>query len=86
MSKAQYVFPITGGRMVEHLMDNIKALSIKLSDEQIKELESAVEFNYGFPTTFVGTDPHFSEGAVGFLSIELMSLDWQKDGAPIGHA
>ena len=50
MHKAPYVFPIIGGRKVEHLHGNIEALDIALTDEQIKELESAVPFDSGFPT------------------------------------
>ena len=38
MQKTVNVFPIIGGRKVEHLHDNIKALSIKLTDEQINFL------------------------------------------------
>ena len=52
MQKAPYVFPIVGGRKVEHLHANLEALDIALSDEQIKELESAVPFDPGFPTSF----------------------------------
>lgn len=49
MAKTPYVFPIIGGRKVEHLRDNIQALSIKLSDEQIRKLEEASPFTQGFP-------------------------------------
>lgn len=49
MQKAPYVFPVVGGRKVEHLMANIEALKISLSDEQIKYLESIVPFDPGFP-------------------------------------
>jgi len=52
MHKAPYVFPIIGGRKIEHLHANIEALDIALTDEQIKELESAVPFDLGFPTSF----------------------------------
>ena len=52
LHKTPYVFPIIGGRKVEHLYANIEALDIALSDEQIKELESAVPFDPGFPTSF----------------------------------
>ncbi|KAB5572801.1 NADP-dependent oxidoreductase domain-containing protein [Coniochaeta sp. 2T2.1] len=58
ISKAENVFPIVGGRKVEHLQDNIKALSIKLTDEQIKYLESVKSFDAGFPTAFLGSDPN----------------------------
>lgn len=57
MSKAADVFPIIGGRKVEHLKDNIRALSLRLTDEQIKFLESVKPFDIGFPRTFVGDDP-----------------------------
>ncbi|EEB95194.1 hypothetical protein MPER_05877, partial [Moniliophthora perniciosa FA553] len=39
MQKTTYVFPIIGGRKVEHLKANLEALDITLSDEQIKLLE-----------------------------------------------
>ncbi|KAK5448037.1 putative aryl-alcohol dehydrogenase aad14 [Exophiala xenobiotica] len=57
MQKTPNVFPIIGGRKVEHLHDNIKALSIKLTDEQIKFLESQTNFDVGFPSNFVGESP-----------------------------
>ena len=49
MQKTIYVFPIVGGRKVEHLMANIEALEITLSNDQIKYLESVVSFEPGFP-------------------------------------
>lgn len=49
MQKTPYVFPIIGGRKVEHLTANIEALKISLSDEQIKYLEGIIPFNPGFP-------------------------------------
>ncbi|KAL7928369.1 NADP-dependent oxidoreductase domain-containing protein [Trichoderma chlorosporum] len=58
LHKAGNVFPIIGGRKVEHLKDNIKALSIKLTDEQIKFLESVKPFDLGFPLAFLGQDPN----------------------------
>ncbi|CAI4035801.1 hypothetical protein SMKI_14G0080 [Saccharomyces mikatae IFO 1815] len=56
-TKAKHVFPLVGGRKVEHLKQNIKALSIKLTPEQIKYLESIVPFDVGFPTSLIGDDP-----------------------------
>lgn len=49
MQKVPYVFPIIGGRKVEHLHANLEALSIALEDEHIKEIEAAVPFAPGFP-------------------------------------
>ncbi|CAI4706382.1 AIE_G0043650.mRNA.1.CDS.1 [Saccharomyces cerevisiae] len=42
---------------IEHLKQNIEALSIKLTPEQIKFLESIVPFDVGFPSNFIGEDP-----------------------------
>ncbi|OTB20742.1 hypothetical protein K445DRAFT_313225 [Daldinia sp. EC12] len=52
-SKVPYVFPIVGGRTVDHLKGNIEALKIKLSTEDIKEIESAIPFDIGFPNNFL---------------------------------
>ena len=49
MHKTPYVFPIIGGRKVEHLLANLEALEISLSDEQIKFLEAVEPFELGFP-------------------------------------
>ncbi|THW02253.1 putative aryl-alcohol dehydrogenase Aad14 [Aureobasidium pullulans] len=84
MSKTINVFPLVGGRKVEHLKDNIKALSIKLSDEQIKKLEGVKSFDPGFPNTFIGEDPKIS-GQANFLLGASASIAWQKAAKPIGH-
>ena len=49
MQKTPYVFPIVGGRKVEHLMDNIAALDVRLGPEHYQKIESAVPFDVGFP-------------------------------------
>lgn len=53
MQKTPYVFPIIGGRKVEHLMANVQTLTISLSDEQMKYLESIIPFSPGFPYTLI---------------------------------
>ena len=53
MHKAPYVFPIVGGRSVEHLKGNVEALKLALSDEDIEEIEGAVPFDIGFPNSFL---------------------------------
>jgi aryl-alcohol dehydrogenase-like predicted oxidoreductase len=84
MQKAQYVFPIIGGRRVEQLHQNIEALTLHLSDEQVKSLESVVPFDIGFPGNFIGPDPRVEEP--GFmLTAQIPNLVFQKDGKPIGH-
>jgi Aldo/keto reductase family len=53
MQKAPYVFPIVGGRKVEHLLANLEALDISLDDEQMVYLESIIALDLGFPSTFI---------------------------------
>ena len=58
MQKAPYVFPIIGGRKVEHLHQNLEALEISLTPEQIKTLDNIVPFDKGFPFSgFVSSAP-----------------------------
>ncbi|TFY67120.1 hypothetical protein EVG20_g4052 [Dentipellis fragilis] len=54
LHKTPYVFPIVGGRKIEHLHANIEALSIALSKEQIAYLESILPFDPGFPSSMIG--------------------------------
>ncbi|TLD12578.1 uncharacterized protein PgNI_03780 [Pyricularia grisea] len=49
MHKSPYVFPIVGGRTVDHLKQNIEALALELSSDEISEIEGAVPFDLGFP-------------------------------------
>ena len=58
MQKVPYVFPILGGRKVEHLYQNLEALDISLTPEHIAYLESILPFDLGFPYTgFVSNKP-----------------------------
>lgn len=74
IAKAENVFPLVGGRKVEHLKDNIKALSIKLTDEQIKYLESVKSFDLGFPSAFVGADPNVTGHNARLARVAQMSF------------
>jgi diketogulonate reductase-like aldo/keto reductase len=47
------VFPIVGGRKVEHLKQNIQALDISLSPEQIHRIDEAKSLDVGFPYTMI---------------------------------
>ncbi|CAA9965036.1 Norsolorinic acid reductase [Pyrenophora teres f. maculata] len=53
--KYPYVYPIVGGRKLEHLKGNIEALSLALSDEEVDDIDSAVPFDVGFPMNFLFT-------------------------------
>ena len=47
MQKVPYVFPILGGRKIEHLYNNLEALDIVLKEEHIKKIEAASPFDKG---------------------------------------
>ncbi|KAF2723356.1 Aldo/keto reductase [Polychaeton citri CBS 116435] len=85
MSKTPNVFPIVGGRKIEHLMDNIQALKIKLTSKQIELLESVVPFNPGFPNDFVGEDPHTNDSQLNFLLGATAKISFLQGPKPIGH-
>ena len=53
MQKAPYVFPLVGGRKVEHIKSNIDALKIDLTEEDIAKIDAAYRFDPGFPHTFL---------------------------------
>ena len=53
MQKAPFVFPVVGGRKVEHLLANLEALDISLGDEQIEYLEGVLPFELGFPSSMI---------------------------------
>ena len=57
LQKTPYVFPIIGGRKVEHLMANIEALKISLTEEQVRYLESIISFEPGFPHWMIVSVP-----------------------------
>ncbi|KAG8527570.1 uncharacterized protein KY384_007723 [Bacidia gigantensis] len=49
-----YVFPILGGRKVDHLKGNIEALALELSGDDINAIDGATDFDIGFPMNFLG--------------------------------
>ena len=52
-AKYPYVYPIVVGRKIDHLKGNIEALSIDLSDEEVDEIDGAIDFDIGFPMNFL---------------------------------
>ncbi|KAM0810016.1 putative Aryl-alcohol dehydrogenase [Seiridium cardinale] len=75
--KAPRVFPIIGGRKIEHLHDNIRALSICLSDDDVKSIENLSSFDIGFPLSFIGDDPRFGETPAIFQSLRGAQIAWK---------
>jgi len=59
MQKTPYVFPIVGGRKIEHLKGNIAGLSLDLSETDMKDIEGANSFDIGeylkSPFSFYGS-------------------------------
>jgi aryl-alcohol dehydrogenase-like predicted oxidoreductase len=55
MQKTPYVFPLIGGRKIEHLLANIEALNTGLSSKQMSSIESITDktFDLGFPDSMV---------------------------------
>lgn len=91
MQKAPYVFPIIGGRKVEHLLANLEALEIALTDEQIKRLESVTDFSPGFPAWLIVYYPPFRLVYYSLLMVSyrvtehILHILWQARHTPIGH-
>lgn len=79
MSKAPRVFPIVGGRKIEHLKSNIEALKIKLTPQQIEKLESVVAFDVGFPNNFMGPNPKVTGRTSGWMMGDRVNMTF---GAP----
>ncbi|KAK5652188.1 hypothetical protein OQA88_10685 [Cercophora sp. LCS_1] len=85
LAKTPYVFPVIGGRKVEHLMENIEALKIRLTEEQIAEIESVDNFDFGWPLNVAGGDVH----RTGHLNANLASsahVDVVLDPRAIGYS
>ena len=77
MHKAPDVFPLVGGRKIEHLRENIAALNVRLSEEEIKEIDDAGEpFKMGFPYNLLGgREP----GAVAMKEVALLRAAGRHD-------
>lgn len=85
LCKAPNVFPLVGGRKIEHLHDNIQALSIRLTDKQIEFLESAKNFDVGFPHDFIGGDPRHNGGHSAMLVSSAGPIDYVQGPNAIGY-
>ncbi|OJJ82379.1 aldo/keto reductase [Aspergillus glaucus CBS 516.65] len=83
MAKTPNVFPLVGGRKIEHLHDNIQALKIKLTPQQVEYLESVRPLDPGFPNSFIGPDPK-TTGQASFLLAANSQLAFVRAPKPIG--
>ncbi|OJJ95601.1 hypothetical protein ASPACDRAFT_1875712 [Aspergillus aculeatus ATCC 16872] len=85
LAKHPNVFPVVGGRKVEHLRDNIQALEVRLSDEQIRFLESVKPLELGFPQNMLGEEPGVT-GREGMSLANAGVVDFVKFERPVGYA
>ena len=53
MHAAPDVYPIVGGRSINHLRSNVEALKIRLSEEELQEIEAAYGWKFPFPWSFI---------------------------------
>ncbi|KAM0797072.1 NADP-dependent oxidoreductase domain-containing protein [Usnea florida] len=84
MAKAPYVFPIVGGRKIEHLKGNIEALGLELSEEDVAEIEAAAPFDVGFPLNFLSQKPGGAKGpGDSWLMNTVGHFDYVEDSKPI---
>jgi aryl-alcohol dehydrogenase-like predicted oxidoreductase len=91
IQKAPYVFPLVGARKVEHLQGSIDALKVHLSEIEVQDVDSAYDFDPGFPHTFLSgsmvfrTQPKAATGPGDvFLTKPLGTFDWVEAPKPIG--
>jgi aryl-alcohol dehydrogenase-like predicted oxidoreductase len=85
LCKAPNVFPLVGGRKIEHLHDNIQALSIRLTDKQIEFLEAATTFSIGFPNNLIGSDPSTNGGQMSLLMGTAGRIDFVQAPRAVGY-
>ncbi|KAK5038112.1 hypothetical protein LTS07_001581 [Exophiala sideris] len=84
MHKTAYVTPIVGGRKFEHLKANIEALTIRLTDVEIEEIESAYPFDVGFPLNFLALSPKGVKGPEDVVMTKRMGhFDFVKAPQPV---
>ena len=92
MQKAPYVFPLVGGRKVDHIKGNIDALNVDLTEGDVAKIDAAYEFAPGFPHTFLsgtlfGAEDDTQEGPQGpqdvWLTNILGTFDWVEGPKPI---
>jgi aryl-alcohol dehydrogenase-like predicted oxidoreductase len=52
-TRSPLIHPIIGARRVDQLRDNLGAVDVELPPDAVKLLESAAEFDAGFPASFI---------------------------------
>ncbi|RDH27194.1 NADP-dependent oxidoreductase domain-containing protein [Aspergillus welwitschiae] len=85
MHKTPNVFPIIGQRKIEHLRENVEALSVSLSNEDLDEIDSASSFDVGFPMNFIYRDCYSSRNTAAdvWLTKAAALIDAPPHAAPV---
>jgi len=65
-----------GGRKINHLQDNIKALSHDLTDKQMEALEAIYPFDMGFPMNRFGMDSNVTGKSESWLIAAAAPFQW----------
>ena len=86
-AKAPFVFPIVGGRKVDHLKGNVEALSLRLEPEEVEKIEAATPFDPGFPNKLIGQRPEDNSllkaaGTFDFVQPPAPIRPARSEGAP----
>jgi len=87
MHKAPYVFPIVGGRKIDHLKGNIEALGLELSDKDMDDIDGATPFDLGFPHNFLTQKKNGADitPADVWLTHSFVNGDYVQHPKPISH-
>ncbi|KAI9796842.1 MAG: hypothetical protein M1835_002946 [Candelina submexicana] len=85
MHKAPYVFPICGGRKIDHLKGNIEALGLELSQEDMDEIDGATPFDIGFPNTFLSRRPDGPQGPADIWFSGVAGKNDYVEGSKVGY-
>ncbi|KAI9281010.1 NADP-dependent oxidoreductase domain-containing protein [Umbelopsis sp. AD052] len=74
--KAPYVIPVVAGSTLDPLKDNIAALSLYMTKDEIRKIENAYKFDPGYPNTFLSGN--LSLGGELFNATKPSDVFWTK--------
>lgn len=78
------MYPIVGGRKVDHLKDNIEALGLQLNAEELDKIDNAYGFEIGFPHDFLSpTNKPVLSPEDGWFINNISYLDFVAGPKPI---
>ncbi|EED22040.1 aldo/keto reductase, putative [Talaromyces stipitatus ATCC 10500] len=74
--KQPWVFPVIGGRKLEHLKASVNALGIVLTSEEMAKIENALSFDFGYPQTILGGPGGATKPADVWSTKRFGHFDW----------